>query len=124
MKRSELLAGLVLNEQGRAVFEGTGRQVPIHMRQRAGRLAPYYLIEGRYLRAELVQDALRFKAPNILDAPLPRVTLRPIRVSPRDIAVWHMRKDGATYQAIGDRYNMSRQRVYQVIKRLAAYTET
>lgn len=117
MKRSELAAGLALDEEGRVVYAGTDCRLPLRLRLRGGEVAPYYFIKGCFVRTERMQEALRTGDHDLLDAPLPRER-RAVRV--RDVEIAKMRKQGATYQAIADHFSITPQRVYSIIKRLSA----
>ena len=116
MKRSDLAVGLTLDEKGRAIYENTMRRVPTRLRLRGGYVCPYYLIQGHFIRVELLDRALASGDLSILDAPLPRAARPP---TARALEMLEMAKQGSTYQAIGGRFGVSRQRAHAILKRLA-----
>lgn len=116
MKRSELAVGLVLDEKGRAVYENTMKRVPVRLRSRGGMVYPYYLIGGHFIRCELLDRALATGDLGTLDAPLSRAVRPP---TARALEMLEMSKQGSTYQEIGERFGITRQRVHAILKRLA-----
>lgn len=121
MKRSDLAVGLTLDEEGRAIYENTMHKVPTRIRFREGLAYPYYLIKGHFIRCELLDRALASGDLSVLDAPLPRAPRSRAARPPtaRALEMLELSKQGNTYQEIGDRFSVSRQRAHAILKRLA-----
>lgn len=120
MKRSELAAELTLDPRGVVVFKDTMRPVPVWHRMKDGCADPYYFVRGRRLRFGLLERALKSGDLSILDAPLTRVRGPSDKVSARDQEILEAAQRGESYQTIGARYGISRQRAHSIAKRLKA----
>lgn len=100
------------------VYKATGKPVEIRYRKYDGKDRPFFFMRNRYIRPDQLAKAIADDDPSLLDTVFTRA---PRGLTERDLEMLELMKTGETYDAIGKRYNLSRQRVKQVADKLAKY---
>lgn len=112
------LLDILCIDNATVVYVKNRRPVEVRYRQHNGKERPFFYVRDRHIRADLLVKAIQTDDPSLLDQATPRA---PRGLTPRDLEILQLLQNGATYNDVGERFSISRQRVKQIADKLSWY---